>query len=60
MTRSSFSVLFAIRESKARKNGNAPIEITITINGERCSCSTGKLVSPEKWNKVNKLNIERT
>ena len=52
MTRSSFSVLFAIRESKARKNGNAPIEITITINGERCSFSTGKLVSPEKWDKV--------
>jgi len=52
MTRSSFSMLFAIRESKARKNGNAPIEITITINGERCSFSTGKLVSPDKWDKV--------
>ena len=52
MTRSSFSMLFAIRESKARKNGNAPIEITITINSERCSFSTGKLVSPNKWDKV--------
>ena len=52
MTRSSFSVLFAIRESKARKNGNAPIETTITVNGERTSFSTGKLVQIDKWDKV--------
>ena len=58
MTRSSFSVLFAIRESKARKNGNAPIEITITINSERCSFSTGKLVSPDKWDKVKSPLLE--
>ena len=52
MTRSSFSVLFAIRESKARKNGNAPIETTITVNGERTSFSTGKLVQIDKWDKT--------
>lgn len=52
MTRSSFSVLFAIRESKARKNGNAPIETTITVNGERTSFSTGKLVQINKWDKA--------
>ena len=52
MTRSSFSVLFAIRESKARKNGNAPIETTITVNGERASFSTGKLVNIDRWDKT--------
>ena len=52
MTRSSFSVLFAIRESKARKNGNAPIETTITVNGERTSFSTGKLVQIDRWDKA--------
>ena len=52
MTRSSFSVLCAIRESKARKNGNAPIETTITVNGERTSFSTGKLVQIDKWDKA--------
>lgn len=52
MTRSSFSVLFAIRESKARKNGNTPIETTITVNGERASFSTGKLVNIDKWDKT--------
>ena len=35
MVRSSFSILFFIRESKVRKNGNAPIEVIITINGEK-------------------------
>ena len=42
MVRSSFSILFFIRESKARKSGQAPIELMPTVNGERCSLSTGK------------------
>ena len=52
MVRSSFSILFAIRESKARKSGKAPIEITITVNGDRCTLSTGKQVAIDKWDKV--------
>lgn len=52
MVRSSFSILFFIRESKARKNGKAPIELMITVNGERSSFSTGKQVSVEKWDKT--------
>ena len=52
MVRSSFSILFAIRESKARKSGKAPIEITITVNGERCTLSTGKQVPIDKWDKT--------
>lgn len=51
MERSSFSILFSIRESKARKNGNTPIEVTITINGERRSFSTGKQVKVASWDK---------
>ena len=52
MERSTFSILFGIRESKARKNGLTPIEATITINGERTSFSTGKQVSIVKWDKI--------
>ena len=55
MERSSFSILFSIRESKARKNGNTPIEITITINGERCSFSTGKQIKVTSWDKNRQL-----
>ena len=56
MERSSFSILFTIRESKARKNGNVPIEVTITVNGERNSFSTGKQVKPNNWDK-NKQQV---
>lgn len=52
MVRSSFSILFTIRESKVRKNGKAPIEIAITVNGDRCTLSTGKQVAIDKWDKV--------
>jgi len=52
MVRSSFSILFFIRESKARKNGNVPIEVMITVNGERNSFSTGKQIAIEKWDKT--------
>ncbi len=57
MERSSFSILFSIRESKARKNGETPIEVTITVNGGRCSFSTGKQVATEKWDK-NKQQVK--
>ena len=56
MVRSSFSILFFIRESKARKNGSVTIEAMITVNGERCSFSTGKQVAIEKWDK-NKQQV---
>lgn len=52
MVRSSFSIPFFIRESKARKNGNVPIEVMITVNGERNSFSTGKQIAIEKWDKT--------
>lgn len=52
MVRSSFSILFFIRESKARKNGNVPIEVMITVNGERNSFSTGQQIAIEKWDKT--------
>lgn len=44
MVRSSFSILFFIRDSRVRKDGTAPIEVVLTENGERCAFSTGKRV----------------
>ena len=52
MERSSFSLLFSTRNSKMRKNGKVPIEGTITVNGQKCSFSTGKLVLANSWDKV--------
>ena len=60
MVRSSFSILFFIRESKVRKNGNAPIEVIITINGEKCSFPTGKQVHIDKWDKTKQQAVSYT
>jgi len=52
MERSSFSINFSIRESKIRKDGTTPIEVTITVNGQRCVFSTGKKVKIQDWDKI--------
>ncbi len=57
MERSSFSILFFIRESKTRKNGKVPVEVIITVNGSRCAFSTGKQVVTDKWDK-NKQQVK--
>lgn len=44
MVRSSFAILFFIRDSRVRKDGTASIEVVLTVNGERCAFSTGKRV----------------
>lgn len=55
MVRSSFAILFFIRESKVRKDGNAPIEASITINGKRYFFSTGKKLKASTWDKNKQL-----
>ena len=55
MKRSSFSILYYIRESRIKKDGTAGIEVKITINGERCFFSTGKNIKAENWDKVKQI-----
>lgn len=52
MVRSSFSILFFIRESRVRKDGTASIEVVLTVNGERCAFSTCKRVKSCNWDKI--------
>ena len=52
MVRSSFAILFFIRDSRVRKDGTASIEVVLTVNGERCAFSTGKRVKSCNWDKV--------
>lgn len=52
MVRSSFSILFFIRESRVRKDGTASIEVVLTVNGERCAFSTCKRVKSCNWDKT--------
>ena len=49
MEKSTFSTYFLVSPSKARKNGTAPINLIITLNGRRVSLSTHMFVSPRDW-----------
>lgn len=49
MERSTLSLNFWVSPSKARKNGKAPINLTVTLNGQRASMSTHKFIKPADW-----------
>lgn len=55
MERSSYSINFWIRKDKIRKDGTAPIEVTINLNGERASFSTGKKVNVLHWDATKQV-----
>ncbi len=42
---------FYVKEAKKDKNGEAPIYLRITINGERAEISTDRTINPEYWEK---------
>lgn len=49
--RTTFSIQFYCRESKQDKKGLAPLEISITINGERLFLNLPSKFSPKDFNK---------
>ncbi len=50
MKRTYFSVLFFIKKSKLLKNGEAPICLRITVNGQRAEVQIKRSVDIRKWN----------
>ena len=49
MERHTFTINFSACQSKARKNGLMPIYVSITLNGERVTFTTGKYIHPSQW-----------
>lgn len=49
MERSTLSVLFFIRRTRLNKNGEAPVEMRITINGTRIDSSLKRTIPPAYW-----------
>lgn len=50
MDRNYFSILFFIKKSKLLKNGEAPICLRITINGQRAEVQIKRSVEVSLWN----------
>ncbi len=44
---------FVVRESKVGKNGTAPLELSVTINGERKVFALDRRCNPSKWDAKN-------
>lgn len=59
-TRQTFSVRFYCRKAKATKNGTAPIEMSLIVNGERVFITLPRKMRPEDFQKqtTTRLNNE--
>jgi len=49
MTRKTFSILFFIKKSKLLKNGEAPIYLRVTMDGERSETSIQRSMDLSYW-----------
>ena len=47
---SYFSLNFIARKARLNKEGEMPIALRITMNGQRAEIYTNRYVSPENWN----------
>lgn len=54
MSRTTFSVTFVCRESKANKNGLAPVEMSIILNGDRKFINLPRKEKPAEFNRKRK------
>lgn len=57
MDRNYFSILFFIKKSKLLKNGEAPICLRITINGQRAEVQIKRSVEVSHWNSKKECAI---
>lgn len=58
--KNTFRLLFYIKRSALLKNGEAPVVMRITMNGERACISTHVTVAPDKWDQATGRIVGRT
>ena len=52
MTKNTANLSFYCRESKKNKDGKAPIELSLIINGERCYIQLPRKESPNEFQRA--------
>ncbi len=52
MKRTTFKICFYIQKSRAAKDGQVPVLLRVTINGQRSVASVNLKVNPKNWNAV--------
>ena len=58
MERTTFSLLFYIRRTKLNKEGEAPIFMRVTVNGQRADASVKRFIAPRLWNTAKGKAVE--
>jgi len=59
MRRHYFSILFFVRKTKLLKNGEAPICLRVTVDGQRAEIQIKRSVSVNNWNSQKECAIGR-
>ena len=59
MRRDSFGVLFFLKKNQLLKNGDAPVSMRITVNGQREEVRTKKSINPALWNQAKECSRGR-
>ena len=52
MERNTFKILFYIKKTRVAKDGQVPVMLRITVNGQRAETSVNLKVNPKFWNAV--------
>jgi len=60
MERTTFSLLFYIRRNKLNKNGEAPVFMRLTVNGQRADASVKRFIAPRLWNADKGKALEKS
>lgn len=60
MKRTTFKICFYIQKSRVAKDGQAPILLRVTVNGQRSVVSVNLKVNPKNWNSVAGKSIANT
>lgn len=60
MKRTTFKICFYIQKSRIAKDGQVPILLRVTVNGQRSVISVNLKVNPQNWNAVAGKSIANT
>ncbi len=50
MNRNTFNISFYVQKTRVAKNGEVPVVMRVTVNGQRVVKSVNLKVDPRKWN----------
>lgn len=60
MERSTFSIAFYVRKTRANKHGESAIVIRVTVDGMRADTSAKRMIAPKLWDTARGKAYERT